>query len=63
MKEITDRIDSLASQALEAVVEEAETRDDVKVTHVEVTVADSPPGHPSVDVNVTIERVPVHSRS
>lgn len=51
------RIDALASQALEQVVTEAETRDDVKVTDVEVHVAaDAPCGQPALDVRVTVQR-------
>ena len=50
--------ESLASEALEKVIQEAETKDDVKVTDVEVQVADMPPKQPAVDVTVTVERVP-----
>lgn len=55
---IQNRIDSLASDALEKVIEEAETKDHVKVTGVEVQVADTPPKQPAVDVTVTVESVP-----
>ena len=53
---IQDRIDALATLALENVVEEAENRDLVKVTNVEVKVADTPAGHPVLDVSVTVKR-------
>lgn len=53
---IQDRIEALAADALEDVVKEAEARDDVKVTDVVVGVADTPLGHPSLDVSVTVKR-------
>jgi hypothetical protein len=56
LEPIQDRIEVLASKALEDVVEEAEARDGVKVTNVEVQVGNTPPGHPTLDVSVTVKR-------
>jgi hypothetical protein len=56
LEPIQDRIEVLASKALEDVVEEAEAKDGVKVTTVEVQVADTPSGQPTLDVSVTVER-------
>jgi hypothetical protein len=56
LEPIQDRIEVLASKALEDVVEEAEARDGVKVTSVEVQVADTPSGQPRLDLSVTVER-------
>ncbi len=53
---IQARIEALASEALEHVVEEAEARDTVKVTKVVVQVASTPLGHPALDVSVVIQR-------
>lgn len=53
---IQNRIDALASEALEEIVEEVEARDGVKVTDMQVQVADTPSGQPALEVNVTIER-------
>jgi len=55
---IRDRVDALASQALEEVVKEAEVKDSVKVTQVQVNVGNAPSGHPALDVTVEIKHAP-----
>lgn len=53
---IRDRIEALAAEALEDVVQEAEARDEVKVIDVVVHVADTPVAQPSIDVSVTVKQ-------
>lgn len=53
---VRNRLDALASEALEHVIEKVEKTDDVKVTDVQVEVASHAPGEPLLDVSVTVER-------
>ena len=56
VEEVRDRLDAMASEALEKVIGKAEIAEEVHVTDVRVDVAPHPPGLPTVDVSVTVKR-------
>ena len=63
---IQERFDALAAEALEALIEDVEKRNPVKVTDLDVQLVpdqDNPSSSPAVEVNLTVEAVKPSNRA